>query len=285
MMTNFKLLQFFLLSLQGGIRLKNDPKQILESLRIDEEDPLLHHRPRKFRKPKNEWSQASNATIISLCLVTGLSTGVGSALANTLEDQSIDHLPLDVPPSKVQLNTNANVELPRVQVPQTESKELAPNRPPLDEPATNVIKQPKHNDNVQTGKAHIKDIKKSKESTNHSKETNENHPTTSDEKLTKQQEIAKVPSVHHETKQTQEKKETQARKHQTTSTVNMKQEQKHNETQVGTPSKDVISLKPKTENGGVLPDTAGNDLNDVVLGAGVALVGSLLLKRKRAKPE
>jgi hypothetical protein len=263
--------------------LKNDPKQILESLRIDEEDPLLHHRPRKFRKPKNEWSQASNATILSLCLVTGLSTGVGSALASSLEDQSTNHLPLDVPPSKVQLNTN--VELPRVKVPQTESNELAPNKPPLDEPATNVIKQPKHNDNVQTGKAHIKDIKKSKESINHSKETNKNHSTTSDQKLTKQQEIAKVPSVHQESKQIQEKKETQARQHQTTSTVNMKQEQKHKETQVGIPSKEVISLKPKTENGGVLPDTAGNDLNDVVLGAGVALVGSLLLKRKRAKTE
>ncbi len=254
---------FFRSAFRGrSSNLNKDPKRVLESLRIEEEDPLLNHRPRKFRQRKNELNQVSSTAILSLCLVTGMSTGMGSAFANTIDDNSTGHIPLDEPPSKVQLDTN--VELPQMQSSQTNSSELTPSKPPLDEPAaTNNPKQP------------TKEPAKSKEE-NHQ----EKNKTTTNQAHTPPKTTEKEPVKHHSKPKHQ--KQEPAKSHQAPSKHTMQDKKTKTETHKNSPENEATYV-PKTEDGGALPHTAGNDLNNAIAGVGVALAGSLLLKRKRAK--
>jgi LPXTG-motif cell wall-anchored protein len=277
--------------------LQKDPKRVLESLRIEEEDPLLHHRPRKFRKRKNELSQVSNTAILSLCLVSGLSSGVGSAFANSLDENSQNKAPLDEPPSKVE--QDKNVVLPQMKVPQTKSDEITPSNPPLDEPASEVTKQqPDNSENkhkhIEKGNSETSKQQKKAES-KQNKEQNkpiEEKKETTQEKTPKNEQSEK-PVENDKSKESSSStnKNSQSKEKSATPPVSTSEEKsthpeqkKEKEEKTGT---EVINteqsdvLLPQTEEGGELPKTAGNDLNQVALGAGVALTGALLLRRKR----
>ncbi|WP_156877632.1 hypothetical protein [Shimazuella kribbensis] len=287
--------------------MQKDPKRVLESLRVEEEDPLLHHRPRKFRKRKNELSQVSNTAILSLCLVTGLSSGVGSAFANTQDGNPQNKAPLDEPPSKVELDKE--VKLPQMKVPQTNSSEITPSNPPLDEPASDVTDQ-QQPENSKNNQEHIEkgngesSKQVQKQQTTETKRKKEQSDTVKDETKSKQ----KVEQPKKEEKAPQkEQKNNPVNKEEaekSTSSKQMKQENVNNKVppaDSSTPSdkqeqkieeeakntnnesinQSLDVLLPETEEGGELPETAGNDLNQVALGAGIALAGVVLLKRKR----
>ncbi|MCH5585678.1 LPXTG cell wall anchor domain-containing protein [Shimazuella sp. AN120528] len=278
--------------------MQKDPKRVLESLRIEEEDPLLHHRPRKFRKRKNELSQVSNTAVLSLCLVTGLSSGVGSAFANSLDGNPQNKAPLDEPPSKVE--QNENVELPQMKVPQTKSSEITPNNPPLDEPASKVTEQqPNINENKhkhiekgnsQTSEQQKKETAESKQNKeqikpkeSQTKQQKVQEKTPKNEQSTKHAEKEKPAPSHSSTEQKPKAKEKSVTP-QVGSTHDSNEAEEDGSTKVNkTKQSDV--LLPQTEEGGQLPQTAGNDLNQAALGAGVALAGAFLLRRKREKPE
>jgi flagellar biosynthesis GTPase FlhF len=298
---------FFRSGFEGGIPLQKDPKRVLESLRVEEEDPLLHHRPRKFRKRKNELSQVSNTAILSLCLVTGLSSGVGSAFANTLDGNPQNKAPLDEPPSKVELDKD--VESPQTKVPQTNSSEFTPSNPPLDEPASVVTDQKPNNSknnqkhiekgNGESSKQHQKqktaETKQNEEQANQVKDETKSkqkaeQPAKKEKKPEKEQkknpvknkEIEDAASSKQE-KQEKVKNNVPPVNPSTSSSENQEQtieeEAKNTDNDSINESTDV--LLPQTEEGGELPETAGNDLNQVALGAGIALAGAVLLKRKR----
>lgn len=294
---------FFAQDFEGGIPLQKDPKRVLESLRIEEEDPLLHHRPRKFRKRKNELSQVSNTAILSLCLVTGLSSGVGSAFANSLDGNSQNKAPLDEPPSKVE--QDENVELPQMKVPQTKSNEVIPNNPPLDEPASEITKQKP--DNSENQHKHIEkgssetseqqtkettDLKQNKEQNKQKEETKQetNQESKQQKAPDNEQKEKHVETEKSKQSDSSSNEQPQAKEKPVTPSVSTNEEkngsqvQKKIEEEAGnkvnkTEQSDV--LLPYTEEGGELPQTAGNDLNEAALGAGIALAGALLLRRKR----
>lgn len=104
-----------------------DPKQILESFRTDVHSQNIYSSLlRQFdleypnskgnrRKPQKQLSKNMNqmAAALSVCLVTGLSAGVGSAFANS--DIGPVQPPLDEAPSKANLN---------IEQPLQEGKEL-----------------------------------------------------------------------------------------------------------------------------------------------------------------
>lgn len=104
-----------------------DPKQILESFRTDVQSRNLYSsllrqfdleypNPRgNRRKPKPLAGKNVNqmAAALSVCLVTGLSAGVGTAFANS--DFGPGQHPLDEPPSKPDQ---------KIEQPQSEGKEL-----------------------------------------------------------------------------------------------------------------------------------------------------------------
>jgi LPXTG-motif cell wall-anchored protein len=294
---------FFAQDFEGGIPLQKDPKRVLESLRIEEEDPLLHHRPRKFRKRKNELSQVSNTAILSLCLVTGLSSGVGSAFANSLDGNSQNKAPLDEPPSKVE--QDEKVELPQMKVPQTKSSEIIPNNPPLDEPASEITKQKpdnsenqhehieKGNNEASEQKTKEKETVESKQNTEQTKEkadTKPSQPKHEKEPDNKQKEKS-VETEKSKQPDSSSNEQPKAKEKSATPPIHTSEEKK-SESQASQKSEEETRTKvnkteqsdvllPYTEEGGELPQTAGNDLNEAALGAGMALAGALLLKRKR----
>jgi hypothetical protein len=269
---------------------------------VEEEDPLLHHRPRKFRKRKNELSQVSNTAILSLCLVTGLTSSVGSAFANSLDNQENHNTPLDEPPSKVELENKAPLQ--QQETPQNKSDEMISTNPPLDEPASDVNKQqPENSDNKQkhieegsseTSKQTEKETKvsekekvsqKTEEKTNSDgksstspKEESKTTPSVEQEPVTNDSSKSKQKEEKPAAPSTNEKEE--KTKHVSKEQEDEKQEQKQVES---TPASQNDVILPVIEEGGELPETAGDDLNQVVLGAGMAIAGTLLLKRKRAK--
>jgi hypothetical protein len=290
---------FFRSDFEGGILLQKDPKRVLESFRVEEEDPLLHHRPRKFRKRKNELSQVSNTAILSLCLVTGLTSSVGSAFANSLDDQENHKAPLDEPPSKVELENKAPLQ--QQETPQNKSDEIIPTNPPLDEPASDVNKQQPENSknkqkHIEEGSSETSKQKETKVSEKEKVPQKAEEKTNSDEKssTSNKKESNKTPSAEQKPvtkdsskpKQKEEKSAippTNEKEAKTNVIKEQKEEKQENTPAENTPTSQNDVILPVTEEGGELPETAGDDLNQVALGAGMALAGALLLKRKRAK--
>lgn len=254
-----------------------DPKRVLESFRV-EEDPLLQHRPRKFRKQKNELVQVSNSAVLSLCLVTGLSSGAGSVFA---EDEAQNNVPLDEPPSTVKQD-DSTIVLPQMKVPQTNTSEGITNQPPLDEPASDVtIQKPDNNEqkhtNINKGNAQAQKEAKSDESKSEEKAKSDEAKS----EVKTQSEEAKTDAKQAPIKQEAASKSVVEKTTESTESASVQskvdQEQADAESD-GIPGDIVI---PQMEEGGKLPQTAGEDLNQAVVGAGIALAGAMLLRRKK----
>jgi LPXTG-motif cell wall-anchored protein len=264
---------------EGGIPLHKDPKRVLESFRV-EEDPLLQHQPRKFRKQKNELVQVSNSAVLSLCLVTGLSSGAGSVFA---EDKAQTNVPLDEPPSTVKQEDSSFV-LPQMKVPQTNTSEGITNQPPLDEPASDVtIQQPDNNEqkhtNINKGSAEAQKEAKSEETKTEEKtkqlEESQTEGKTETEAI--KTEAKQVPIQKEGTSKPSVEKVTETKKSPSAAPSNVDHDQLIAESD-GIPGDIII---PQMEEGGELPKTAGDNLNQAAVGAGLALAGAMLLRRKK----
>ncbi|SEN55176.1 hypothetical protein [Lihuaxuella thermophila] len=308
-----------------------DPRQIVDAFRTDVrsrniyndllrqfdlERPNRRRNRRKFRPLGNQG--LSNTAIMSLCLVTGLAAGVGTASA---DDEFIpEQAPFDQPPSKVKIDeekpapNERKVERNLTRSPHRELEKKEP------------VRVPKSKDVPPAERA------------DRTGELASGHSGGKAEKPPSRKEETKQPAG--EIKQEVKKERQQAAEHKAESRVPQRSSQRDvqpehssvnenvkeafKEVRKGTrtgkragedisePSKNAGSqgLKqapdsnpahlavsgaadksqsvshaqgtaiPKTEQGGKLPQTAGNDLNGVIVGSGAALLGALYALRR-----
>ncbi|MBA4603773.1 hypothetical protein [Thermoactinomyces mirandus] len=297
-----------------------DPKQILESFRTDIHSQNIYSSLlRQFdleypnskgnrRKPQRSLGKNMNqmAAALSVCLVTGLSAGIGSAFANS--EIGPVQPPLDEAPSKA----NVNVEKP-----QAESRE----------PERKLPEHPTDLEKKEEAESRIDDQQEKKQQQTETKDfpplqniPQEIEKTTNNEQQERQSEKEpeqagnlkspeNVPADAESGHRKELEQSTRAEYRQQEETVqNSKESVVTNDkapaeekqysppkaankgvaaaaTNEKTAANDGQDNKeqqqiPQTVQGGVLPDTAGDDLNGVLLGGAVALLGSVYTLRK-----
>lgn len=291
-----------------------DPKQILESFRTDVHSQNIYSSLlRQFdleypnskgnrRKPQKQLGKNMNqmAAALSVCLVTGLSAGVGSAFANS--DIGPVQPPLDEAPSKA----SSNIEQPQQEgkelerklsehptdlekkeeaesrtdeqqqknQKQTEAKDFPPiqNIPQEIEKITIQEQHKNETENKQEDEKKPAENIPAEAESGHRKELRESTPPETKQGIqgSKESELTddKAPV---EEKQFSSKSVNQGVASADTNKETAPKEEQDNKTQ---------QKIPQTVQGGALPDTAGNDLNGVLLGGAVALLGSVYTLRK-----
>ncbi|MGA8943525.1 MAG: hypothetical protein WB502_12560 [Thermoactinomyces sp.] len=288
-----------------------DPRQILESFRTDVHSQNIYSSLlRQFdleypnsrgnrRKPQKSLGKNMNqmAAALSVCLVTGLTAGVGSAFANN--EIGPVQPPLDEAPSK------ANQKIEQLQ---THGKELERqlSEHPVDlekkERAESGTEEQLQKDQQQTEAKEIppiqnfpQDIEKitiqeQHETEKKSAQTEENKPVEKfhageesghRKELNAQQQEESVQEKSKEFEVTKDRVAA-AEKEVSPKTANpVESSADANETAKANDRQDSNTQQvPQTVQGGALPDTAGDDLNGVLLGGTVALLGSVYTLRK-----
>lgn len=206
------------------------------------------------RRKKTKRFRFSYKTVLSLCLISGLSIGVGTAFANDVQ-----------PPDKfrsLEPAANVNVE---------EELDLPPKDPDI-EKSEKTTSQKATTDETKN------DSQKSESQNTETKNSSTSTKETSSPSQSSEQKVAEVTS----TKQDGEKKAltTSQPANQTTSTKPTEKNKSSEEAPTPSPPPN----KPVTEKGGKLPDTAGRDLEGVLFGGLIAILGVLyiLLKGRKA---
>lgn len=272
--------------------MSRDPKLVLEMFQISEdEDQLLEPISHQIRQPtlkkSSEVQQMSQAAVLSLCLVTGLTAGAGSAFAKGTilpEEGALDQVPWSTDqPSKTVVKPN----LPPVEHEKTRTpnKKIQPDVDsggdviPLTPKAPSKLKHssqtsPKHDEKV----ARAIDEPKVVDSVPSTGSNKEENPSPSRNK--KIEEKGKLPA-YQKTKLVQPK--------QTLPTSNESKQKlainPPSSIQKPTTLESTTPL-PTTEIGGELPQTAGNDLEGVVGGTVTALLaGWYLFQKRKVKPQ
>lgn len=306
-----------------------DPRQIVDAFRTDVrsrniysdllrqfdlERPNRRRNRRKFRPLKNQ--NLSNTAIMSLCLVTGLAAGVGTASA---DDEFVsDHAPIDLPASKVKIGEEKHQQSERklernlTGSPHLELEMKEPLRVPQikdDTPGEHGAKpgefvpggQPSRDIEEQPWRPQTKQPKSEKEPElkKERHQAAEHKTETHDPQKREQREVQpEYSAVSENVKEAfkEVRKATQKRAGEDISEPSknvgrqaMKKTPDPNSTHLAVASAAAESQKvgrihgtalPKTEQGGTLPQTAGNDLNGVIAGSGMALLGALYALRR-----
>jgi DNA mismatch repair ATPase MutL len=232
-------------------KLPDSGESCTESLEVSGYNKQSGNKGRPKKKTKRV--KFSYKTILSLCLISGLSVGVGTAFANDVQ-----------PPDKfrsLEPAANVNVE---------EELDLPPKDPDIE----------KSEKVTSTSQKTTSDEAKN-ESQN--TETKNNSPTA-EVKTTPTQSSEQKASEVTSTNQDGEKKAltTSQPANQTTTSTKPTENNKSSE---GDPTPSPPPNKPVTESGGKLPDTAGRDLEGVLFGGLIAILGALyiLVKGRKAK--
>ncbi|MFC7443214.1 hypothetical protein [Laceyella putida] len=291
-----------------------DPKQILDSWRTDVNSRNIYSNLlRQFdleypnqngnrRKHKSFAARNPNhtAAALSLCLVTGLTMGVGSAFAENELGPDVSQ-PMDLPPSKAAVTQEQQaqepegsglerriedsrpqeIEIPKAkEQPTAQPEEVQPTTPELppseEKPREVVADKEKPQPRTDSNQDARKDPPTNRDSSNHQHAPKSNQP----EQHMKPQAAPGSQHTKEPVRVVEEEVSLEA-----FSTEKQDQNQpvaKHSESQskTGTSAGEL----PKTEEGGQLPHTAGNDLNGVLIGGATALIGSLYaLRRSRVK--
>lgn len=271
--------------------MSRDPKLVLEMFQISEEEdqllePVSHHIRQPAHKKSSEVQQMSQAAVLSLCLVTGLTAGAGSAFAKgTLspDEGAVDQVPWSTEqPGKVEVKPNLPpVEHEKSQTPNKSTQpdvdsggDIVPHTPSAPSKPNHSSKtSPKYEEKVDRTIDESK-VEDSVPSTGSNKEENPSHSNN------KKKEEYKLPAYQ---------KTTSVQPKQTTSiTPESNQEIAVNPLPSGkTPAtSESTTPLPKTEKGGKLPQTAGNDLEGVVAGSATALLaGWYLFQKRKVKPQ
>ncbi|AUS07865.1 hypothetical protein C1X05_02835 [Laceyella sacchari] len=292
-----------------------DPKQILDSWRTDVHSRNIYSNLlRQFdleypnqkgnrRRPKSFAARNPNhtAAALSLCLVTGLTMGVGSAFAEN-EVGPDTNQPVDLPPSKASVTQEQpaperkNVGLERriedrrpqeVEIPKKpqvqqhqpdEVKSTSPELPPSEEkPREVVAEKEKSQPTSESEQPARKDqITNNHLSSHHSPKLNQSEQTMKPQKESKQH-----PSTNQHIEEPVRVVEGEVSLEAfSTEKKDAGTKQDAIKTTADTRSTEL----PKTMDGGQLPNTAGNDLNGVLIGGATALIGSLYaFRRSRVK--
>ncbi|SFX41807.1 hypothetical protein SAMN04487866_10739 [Thermoactinomyces sp. DSM 45891] len=228
-----------------------DPKLFLGMFQINKDKNRLLE-PTTLSPPKR---QISLTTLLVLCVATGLTMGAGSALAKgslSMDDGEIDQVPWSTKPSqqvevKPNISTFERNTTPRDSGPNADSKEILPVTPSLP-PAQN-----------QTAPAYEKKVERSITES----KTKENAPLASFNK-------EKINSYSKKEEKKQNAISKQPKQLPASSEVAK---------QVSTSASAVNTSVPlaKTEQGGMLPQTAGHDVEGVMVGIATALMAGWYL--------
>lgn len=281
-----------------------DPKQILDSWRTDIQSPNLYsdllrqfdleypNRRGNRRKRKLAALRKTNhtAAALSLCLVTGLTMGVGSAFANNELEPDLNQ-PVDLPPSKaaiiqepqgkeeketglersIEEHRPQEIELPKAEEqPPAQPHEVKPNTPelpPSEEKPREVVAdkekpQPKQDSHQETDHH----LPANGETSNSHHAPKKESPVAPEGQQSQELVRTGEEGVSLEAFSTERKEGNQ--------TVYSKQSE--SQTQTGNDKREL----PQTVEGGPLPHTAGNELNGVLLGSATALMGLLYTLRR-----
>jgi hypothetical protein len=306
-----------------------DPRQIVDAFRTDVRSRNIYNdllrqfdleRPRrrnrrKFRPLKNQ--NLSNTAIMSLCLVTGLAAGVGTASA---DDEFVsDQAPIDLPASKVKIDgekpeqSERKVERNLTDSPHRELEKKEPVRVPLlkddtpgehgakpgefvsgGQPSRETEEQPSWKPQTKQPKSEKKpELKKERhQAAEHKTETHV--PQKSKQREVQPEHSAVSENVKGAFKEVRKAAQKRAGEDISEPSKNvgrqaLKKTPDPNSTHLAVASAGAESQTvgrihgtalPKTEQGGTLPQTAGNDLNGVIAGSGMALLGALYALRR-----
>jgi hypothetical protein len=265
--------------------MEKDPRSVLQSFEVDENECILEYKPKNKKGKKTGPAPLSNTAILSLCLMTGLSAGIGSAFIENVKAETKLEVPVKAPVVDEPIaKPEVKAEVPLPAEPKV-NEEVIPNTPPLDQPVTSGVK-------MQTSK--VKEEKHEKEERAEKKEEGKK----TEKKEQKQSQVTNHYSLGSQAKsQTtpvkqnrniQTKHITPSKPHSSVRTNHDSSPQKSGKTEHSQQTKLAAGPKwqPKTEQGGKLPVTAGNDLNGALLGGAVAALGALYHgKRRKAEQE
>lgn len=277
--------------------MEKDPRDVLQSFEVDDNECILEYKPKNKKAKRMGPTQLSNTAILSLCLMTGLSAGVGSAYIGSVNAETKVEVPVeapvvDEPITKPDVNVQQQLE-PKV------NQEVIPNLPPLDQPVSSGKSLEMHASGVKEEKQEKREraekkVQRQSQVMNHystgqafakHNEKNYNSPSTASVK-----QKGNVKSV---------------KQKENVKTVHAAQSKHHSPDHDSSPRKPVSlhkpvkadqsqqtqfvtspKLKPKTVQGGQLPVTAGNDLNGALLGGAAAALGALYYgMRRKAEQE
>ncbi|RAL27038.1 hypothetical protein [Thermoflavimicrobium daqui] len=265
----------------------NQSKRVVKSKyeSLDTSVELSRTRSRRQMKRKAR-KRFSHTAVLALCLVSGLTIGVGSAFAS--DDKPPDKFPSLQPAANVKLEEELN---------------LPPKDPEVNSSTKNVEQKKmdskkEKESNTYTTNEKNEDYDKIKEKPKNSSDGVNNSSTMPDS-------AKKEPQVVAKQKEKEQVNRANATEKKAANSVNEKNQQtagSRNGTKKAvttnppskTPASDqqayakngsdssttkptIPSKKPTTEKGGKLPDTAGRDLEGVIFGAFVALLGSLYI--------
>ncbi|MBA4493648.1 hypothetical protein ACFO25_04550 [Paenactinomyces guangxiensis] len=299
-----------------------DPRQILDAFRTDVrsrnvysdllrqfdlEQPKKRRNRKKFQPLKNH-NLTNSTAILSLCMITGLSAGMGTAFAE--DEIAPEKPPLDQPPSEVKVDVKApelkerTVERnPSGPPPELQAEKPAKTVPPKDdEPREKVNREagpeakqqesPKSERKEATQRETEKKQQPSKE--NIAREPQASHPRSKLEKpLEKAEPPVKEPLTEVQKNLHKPQEKLQAGAHISEPSKNVGEDKAVNTSRSGSAPPVVASSgsktqaagnesgnRPRTEPGGKLPETAGNDLDGVLAGSAAALLGTLYAVRR-----
>lgn len=301
-----------------------DPKQILDSFRTDvssrnmytdllrqfDLDEPNHRKPNRKRSSLSRSPLKGTAAVLSLCLVTGLTAGIGTASAES--EVVPDHVPVDQP-----------VQKPKIKIEQPKKDLRREEAPPLEQsPRENLTNNPKVVEKPKVEKVQEREkekkkiepvlVEKPKETTQSIEPQTPNSPIKSDHPKSPQP-VEQAPvdvTVPKEASSSVPREQTKTNIPSYTvkeSTIkdSITKESTTKDSKASPVHKSVSSKndsstpllvaeagkkvspevnkqgEPKTVEGGELPKTAGDDLNGVLIGSGMALLGSLYALRRR----
>ncbi|TCP68297.1 hypothetical protein [Baia soyae] len=236
------------------------PKLVLGMFQIDKDKNRLLE-PTTLSPPKK---QLSLTTLLVLCVATGLTMGAGSAFAKgslSMDDGAIDQVPWSTKPSqqaevKPSVSTFERNTAPKDSGSNADSKEILPVAPST---------PPKSN---QTTPTYEKKVERAQDES----KVKESAPLVSFNK-------EKINSSSKKEDQRQRAVSKQPKQVSTSSEVNK-------QASTSAPAVSTNAPLPKTEQGGKLPQTAGHDVEGVMVGVATALLaGGYLFYTRRVQSQ
>ncbi|SDZ28698.1 hypothetical protein [Thermoactinomyces sp. DSM 45892] len=235
-----------------------NPKFVLGMFQIDKDKNRLLE-PTTLSPPKR---QISLTTLLALCVATGLTMGAGSAFAKgslSMDDGAIDQVPWSTKPSQ-QVEVKPNVStFERNTTPrnsESDSKEILPVAPSI--PSTSNQTTPAYEKKVERAIAESK--------------TKENAPLVSFNKE----------KIDYSSKKNEQKQNAVSKQSKPLSASSEVKKQ----VSTSAPAVSTNAPLPKTEQGGALPQTAGHDVEGVMVGVATALMaGWYLVYTRRAQSQ
>jgi hypothetical protein len=252
-----------------------------------------YRRKRRRLAIRTRSRRLSQTAVLALCLITGLSLGVGSAFADEkLPSKRILEQPMFPEDAELDLTQKQDSEETSLNLPPKDLQDDTPSESEL----SSTDSQNQHSNSTYSAKVENDSTKNDEKELNKNDTKGVNNSPKNDQTkkaLTISPDDLEQGKVSKEGKEKVENAEkvtgavgTTAGGSQVAQADTDKKEDS-SQTKIGSDSSDKeskeIPNKPTTENGGTMPNTAGHDLEGVIFGSLAALLGALyiLLRGKR----